>query len=234
MKVLFVGGSGFVGSLVQPYLAACHELLIFDPRPPPAPAVAYFEGDVLDFAAVREAAAGADALLYFAMGRDGVKGDPVHARSQFDVNVTGLHLALRAAHEASVSHAVVASTLSIYEGRGTERPLPDESVPPDAHDAYGLSKRLGEEVCRAACARFKMSVNVLRLCGPCDATTFAAAPLPLFATAAEDVAQAVDLALEKRFGGFEAFTINGDWTQEFLGTKKAKRMLGWEPKVRRD
>jgi nucleoside-diphosphate-sugar epimerase len=233
MKVLFAGGSGFVGSLVRPYLAARHQLLIFDLKPPPAPPADYIEGDVLDFQAVREAATGADALLYFAMGTDGAKGEPVHARSQFDVNVTGLHLALHAAHEAGVKHAVVAGTMSVYAGRGAARPLADETVPPDAHDAYGLSKRLGEEVCRAACARFGISVNVLRLCGPCDDASFAKAPLPLFATAAADVAQAVDLALEKRFGGFEAFTINGDPTGEFLGIEKARRMLGWEPRVRR-
>ncbi len=234
MKLLFIGGSGFVGSLVRPYLATSHVLHVFDRKPPQGPTASFIAGDVLDFAGVRAALAGMDALLYFAMGNGGTWGDPVNARAHFDANVTGLHLALRAAHEAGVPHAVVAGSMSIYDPlEAPPRTLRDENVPPDAHDPYGLSKRLGEEVCRAACARWPVSVNVLRLCHPGSEAAFAAAPLPLVATEASDVARAIDLALVKRFGGFEAFTINGDWTEEFLGIGKAKRLLGWEPLARR-
>src|SRR4029079_17292700 len=108
MKLLFVGGAGAVGPLFLPHLAAEHEITVFDLKEPAVGDVKAIQGDVRDFAALQGAVAGSEALLYFAMGSEGAWGDPAHARAHFDVNVTGLHLALRAAHEAGVAHAVVA------------------------------------------------------------------------------------------------------------------------------
>src|SRR5438045_9672337 len=101
MKILVVGGSGIVGSLVAPILAESHELRIFDLRPPQAGHYDYFQGDVTNFDQLTKAVDGMDRLVYMAMGSlewESLQG----VVSAFDVNVKVLHLALRAAHQAGI------------------------------------------------------------------------------------------------------------------------------------
>jgi nucleoside-diphosphate-sugar epimerase len=137
---------------------------------------------------------------------------------------------------------VYISTLSVFRDP-TARML-DEAVPPDALDPYGLTKRLGEEVCRAASADWGLPVTVLRLAWPTpddawpawarhDTGTRISAPdgTPIDATAASDVASAVCAALE-RPNGYQVFTIAGD--DRLWSTDKARRLLGWRPRFARD
>jgi nucleoside-diphosphate-sugar epimerase len=175
-----------------------------------------------------------DALLYMAMGRPSQDGVEAIVNS-YDVNVKGVHLALRAAHEAGIAHAVYTSSMSVYEGDLTARYFPDEGLPPDARSLYGFTKRMGEEVCRNLAREYGMTVNALRLCLPVAEEKWLAetrAGTPTIATTAGDVARALLAALEYRGGGFEAFTISGDYEQRFFNMAKAKRLLGWEPLAR--
>ena len=89
---------------------------------------------------------------------------PQGAVDAFDVNVKSVHLTLLAARDAGVRHAVYISSMSVYREL-TQRRL-DETLPADATDLYGLTKRLGEQVCLAAAAEWGLSVNVLRLVWP--------------------------------------------------------------------
>lgn len=235
MRVLVIGGSGFVGGLTLPYLKERHELHVFDLKPPADPSLPYTEGSVTDPAALARAfAPGFDALLYMAMGSfDRDDHGQTRARA-FDVNVKGVFLALAAAHDAGVSHAVYTSSLSVYGGKLEERGLRDEDIPPDARDLYGFTKRLGEEACRNAWQRWGMDVNALRLCWPTPPEKWdelvTTGRLPL-ATRADDVARALDAALGYRHG-FQAFFISGDWQEKHLSHARAKRFLGWEPLAR--
>src|SRR5690348_6266151 len=111
MRVLVVGGSGYVGGLVLPFLARNHTLRVFDMRPPADSGLDYVAGNACDFEAVARAAEDRDALLYMAMGRYLPVGQPYHENvdalnSSLDANVKGLYLTLQAAHSAGVSHAV--------------------------------------------------------------------------------------------------------------------------------
>jgi nucleoside-diphosphate-sugar epimerase len=112
--------------------------------------------------------------------------------------------------------------------------LVDEDLPPDSQRLYGLTKRLGEEVCRSATRQWGMSVNALRLCFPQSRETWLAEArpgIPTMATEAEDVSRALLAALEFR-AGFQAFTISGDYDQKLMRLTKAKSLLGWEPLAR--
>lgn len=234
MHILVVGGAGDVGSLILPHLAQQHTLRVFDLRPPIDPAWEYVAGNVGDAEALRRAADGVDALLYMAMGDKDFAG-PSAITTNFDVNVKGVYLALHAAQDAGVRHAVYTSSMSVYGGRLTERYFPDEAITPDASDLYGFSKRLGEEVCRNATRAWGMSVNALRLCFPVadDAwQDIAQRGTPVLATAASDVARLVLAALAWRGNGFHAFMASGDYEQQLLNMSKARRMLGWEPLAR--
>ena len=150
MRVLVVGGSGYVGSLVLPHLARHHTLRVLDLRPP-ALDVEYVAGSATDYERLRAALGDVDAVLHCAMGSHDWH-TPAGAADTLDVNVKSVHLTLLAAHHANVPHAVHVSSMSVYRDL-TARRL-DESVPPDATEPYGLSKRLGEEVCRAAVAEW--------------------------------------------------------------------------------
>ena len=161
------------------------------------------------------------------------------ARDAFDVSVLSVHQTLRAAHDAGVRHAVYVSSLSVYRDLHARRIT--EADPTDATDVYGLTKRLGEEVCRAACAEWGMSVNMLRLAYPTPDDAWpvwakAEPPVrrraddgtPIDATAGTDVARAILAALDHR-DGCQAFIITGDRTAGLWSVEKARRVLGWAP-----
>src|SRR5215210_4630502 len=115
MHILVVGGSGYLGGLVLPILAQQHTLRIFDLRPPADVAWQYVAGSIGDLDALTRAAVGVDALVYMAMGEknfDSTSG----ISSNLDANIKGVYLALQAAQQAGVMHAVYTSSMSVYGG----------------------------------------------------------------------------------------------------------------------
>ena len=243
-SLLVVGGCGWLGTLVLPYLAETHDVAVLDLRPPgdPVYGITYHEGDVRDFDLVTGLAYGADSLVYLASGPMTGWGTPSTIRQHFDTGVTGLHLALTAAHGAGVTHAVYGSSMSVYRRilPRTGEPasadqlgsFPDESTPPDAGDFYGLAKRLGEQVCRTATAEWSMDTVALRFTLPTpDADWPRRGSLfeETVSTRASDTAAAIEAAVGYRGHGFDAFAISGDTTGAVMSLGKAKRLLGWEP-----
>jgi nucleoside-diphosphate-sugar epimerase len=235
MRVLVVGGSGYVAGLTLPLLARDHTLRVYDRRPPAHTEWEYVEGQLEDWETLSQAAHGMDALLFMAMGSNEGWGSVETVRTGFDVSVKGLYFALRAAHEARIAHAVYTSSMSVYHGSLEHRYFPDEDLTPDATDFYGFTKLLGEHVCRNATRDWGMSVNALRLCLPTPAEKWmeqTRAGTPTIATTGDDVARALLGALEYRGNGFQAFMISGDYEQKIMNMSKAKRLLGWEPQAR--
>lgn len=237
MKVLVIGGAGYVGGLVLPYLARQHDIRVFDLVVPNAGPWDHAIGSVEDIDALIANLHGMDALIYMAMYTRPVLNDvtvlhPTNvqsAKSAFDVHAKGLYLALWAASACGVPHAVYTSSLSVYRPRQDH--YPDDVAPPDASDLYGLTKRLGEEVCRSWAVESKLTVTALRLCFPVPddgpaptgdrfkATTF---------TRAYDVAEAVLAALRYQ-KGFSAFTISGDGAEKLVSLRITREQLGWSP-----
>lgn len=247
MRILIVGGSGYVGSLMLPGLAARHEVVVLDPQPPVAPAEGcdHVVGSALDPTALAAALDGADAVVHAAMGRrsDDDWPNPDLVRS-FEVNVASVHATLAAAHRAGVSRAVLTSSMSVFADtpvRLPERSL-DEGVEPDAADLYGVTKRLAEQVARIAADAHGMTVTALRLSWPTPDDAWPrwavpTAPEPVRITradgtthpalAASDLVTAVDAALT-RTGGYDVFHILGDDDSgRCLSTAKAREQLGW-------
>lgn len=228
MRVLIIGGSGLVGSMITPYLKAEHDLIIFDLQPPSDASLHYIEGDITDFDDLARAAEGKDAVVYMAMGS--LEWHTQHGiHTAFDINIKGLHLALKAAYEAGIAQAVYTSSMSVYSDLD-KRYFPDESVPVDANDLYGFTKRLGEEVCLNAVRLWDMNINALRLCFPTpdDELDQVEPDKQLLATAASDVAKAISAALQYK-ARFQTFMISGDYENKQLNMTKAKLLLNWEP-----
>ena len=232
MKLLVIGGSGIVGTLTVPVLAETHHVRVFDLNPPQSADCEFVRGDVTDYEALAAAMSGRDALVYMAMGN--LKWTEVSGWvSAFDVNVKGLHLALRAAHAADIQQAVYTSSMSVY-GNLNGRYFVDEDLTPDGLDLYAFTKRLGEEVCHNAARLWGMNVNALRLCLPTAEDKWLAQTVegtPTIATTARDVARAIDAALQLK-AGFQTFTISGDYDQKIMNMAKARRLLNWEPLAR--
>jgi nucleoside-diphosphate-sugar epimerase len=237
MRVLVVGGSGYVAGLVLPMLSQRHTIRVLDLRPPTADAE-YVTGSATDYASLRTAVEGMDAVVHCAMGSE-AWSTPEGAVDAFDVNVKSVHLTLLAARDAAVPHVVYISSLSVYQD--LKRRRFDETVPADATDLYGLTKRLGEEVCRAANTEWGLSVNVLRLAWPTPDETWPEwgpreTPRRFYTqdgtliepTRASDLARAVLAALDHR-DGYQLFTITGDQSARLWSTAKAREVLGWSP-----
>jgi nucleoside-diphosphate-sugar epimerase len=111
MRVLYVGGSGYVGGLVMPLLRQRFAVRVFDLRPPPG-AGEYVRGDATDHAAVLAALADVDVVVHGAMAAS--DGDGADAAAAFGASVTSVYQALSAAHRVGVPHAVYLSSLSVY------------------------------------------------------------------------------------------------------------------------
>ncbi|WP_051426297.1 NAD-dependent epimerase/dehydratase family protein [Jiangella gansuensis] len=235
MRLLVIGGSGDVGRLVVPALAERHELLLFDIVPPPEPVLGeYVPGSVTDPDALRAAVRQRDAIVYLAMGsKQGWGTTAAWAASNFDVNVTGVHLTLWAAAEAGITQIVHTSSASVFADYTA---LDHAAGPePDADDTYGLSKRLGEQVCAAAARRNGMSITALRLVGPMPDDEWQADDTPLrdVVTAGSDVASAYLAALEHPRPGFHTYLVTGDADGRTLDWSATEADLGWRPRARR-
>jgi nucleoside-diphosphate-sugar epimerase len=250
MRLLVVGGCGFVGSIVLPHLATRHEIRVLDRVEPRMPMsnVDYHTGDLHDVDLVASLAEGVDSLVFMAMGPSDDWASPATARGHLDVAVPGLYATLTGVHRAGVRHMVYTSSMSVYPWPlGGDYPAPgetdasdddrlgrypDESTPPDATDFYGLAKRLGEEVCRAATVETGMDAVCLRLCYPKPDDAWprrGTAMRRAISTSARDVAGAIDAALSRRGHGFDRYAISGDGDERTMSLAKAKRELGWAP-----
>lgn len=249
MRLLVVGGAGLVGSMVLPQLSATHRIRVLDNAAPATPVstVEYRTGDLHDVDLVAELAAGVDSLVYMAMGPKQGWGSPATARANLDVAVPGLYATLTGVRRAGVRHVIYTSSMSVYRyplggEPAPDRPepaderiarYPDESVPPDATDFYGLAKRLGETVCRNATVEWGVDAICLRLCFPtaeADWPRGGTAQRRAMATSARDVAAAIDAALHRRGHGFDTYAISGDAAERTMSLAKARRELGWTPR----
>ena len=148
MKLLIVGGAGYVGSIVVPALEKEFACTHFDMTPVKSYEDHSVLEDVGDDAKVQQAVIGMDAVLYLAMGTGkhrGPNGRPnVHEiNPMFDVNVRGLYRFLHMSLEAGAKRFIYASSLSVYNNirDGT---VFDESRPANAWNTYGLSNRVND------------------------------------------------------------------------------------------
>lgn len=236
-RLLVIGGSGYVGRLLLPFLAKEFSVTVFDPKPPPQGSWKHVSADVQNRKALEKVIKGMDALLYLARGSSNQNKNDI--ASEYDVNVKGLHLALEASRRAGIKRAVYASTLSVYDRHGdiaafTTGAMDKEEVPPLAKSVYGLTKQIGEQVCQFYHECYRLPVLVLRLFLPVSLEvrrTKSFEGLVDCRTEAPDLARAVVSALASTHKEFEIIHITGDRTGRAYRHEKAKKILNWEPRV---
>ncbi len=164
MKILITGSSGLIGSLLVKELCGRHEIVGYD-RSEPADlpdGVVFYRGDMLDRTALHQALDGAEVVVHLA----GVPYDIPPLHEVFSTNVQGTYNALELAAESGVARFLFASSIMAYGfGQNVDPqyfPV-DEAHPLGANRPYGLSKIVGEQLCRSFSERTGMRTYCFRL-----------------------------------------------------------------------
>ena len=194
MKVMVTGGAGFIGAnLVRRLVTepAIDGIVVVDDlstgevgRLDGLPGVDLVKASVLEADALRDAAAGCDAIVHLA-ALASVPESLDRPGDYHEVNVTGTLRVLEAARHHG-SNVIVASSAAVY---GQDPPLPaTESLPPDLHSVYASSKLAAEAHALAYRSAFDLPVLVFRffnVFGPLQDVGHAyAAVIPAFVSAA--------------------------------------------------
>lgn len=164
MRVLVTGSAGHLGEgLVRELRAAGEDVVGLDVLPSPWTDVV---GSVADCDLVREAIAGADAVLHAATLHKPHVGS--HTRQDFvDTNVTGTLTLLEAAVDAGVQSFVFTSSTTTF-GRalvpppGAPAAWITEDVRPVPKNVYGVTKVAAEDLCELVHREHGLPVLVLR------------------------------------------------------------------------
>jgi nucleoside-diphosphate-sugar epimerase len=219
-KVLCTGGSGRLGSYVTEDLCGRCTLTVLDVRAPKKMGVQYTNASIMDFAALKKAFVGQDAVVHLA-----AIPNPRTAPADvtFHTNVQGTWNVLQAAEEAGVRRVVVASSdaaLGLHynpPGYGPQYLPIDESHPLRPIEFYSLSKEVTEAICRSFVNRGKLEVLAIRpthIVFPPEYPELEARGADVqnyhlwTYVAPEDVAQGFRLALEVAKSPFQAFYIS--------------------------
>jgi len=144
MNVLVIGGAGYIGSHVTcALLDRGHSAAVFDNlssgcRENLFEGAAFFEGDILDAAALSEVMGkNFDALIHLAAFK--AAGESMTHPEKYSVNnITGTINILNCAAAANVKYVVFSSTAAVY---GEPRYIPmDENHPLNPENYYGFTK----------------------------------------------------------------------------------------------
>ncbi|MBN2451870.1 MAG: NAD(P)-dependent oxidoreductase [Lentisphaeria bacterium] len=212
-RVLLTGGCGLVGRALAPLLRQRYEVTHYEVRDP-GDGLPFMAGDLRDPARVAAACAGMDAVVHIA-ALHGRAWQEAGDDDAFEVNVTGTKNVLEAAVRAGVRRVVFTSSIWA-NGHGAPAPsyLPiDEEMPRQPAELYGLTKVLGEAMCRYAGARHGLSTIVLRPGGIRPATAYGPNQAAYLTACVDvrDVAQAHLLALRASASMLhEVFVITAD------------------------
>jgi len=243
MKVLIIGAAGRLGRRLTRALAPNHALVLGDIVPMDDPR--FVRLDALDPEAAGAAALGCDAVVYLAI-YDWAACDETeglrHAAKALKVHVLGLHNALRAAWEAHARRFVYTSSVSAVDGIA-----PGEMIGSGhrhwSNGAYGMSKGLGEDVCRQFHAAHRLSVAVLRLGNiyapegngawmgnvfyPDLSKVCEASPSRVHV---DDVTRAIELAMTSPGPAYGLAHVVGDNPGRRWDLEAARRLYGWAPR----
>ena len=226
MKVAITGGAGRIGALVLDALGGKHEMSVLDARMPDETpdGVEYHEVDILEMHGLQEALSSADAVVHLAAIPWDLPDDaPLVGR----VNVLGTLHVLEAAARAGVRKVVLASSICAVGPMFRVNPwLPDcfpvdEDHPTTPENTYGISKLVNELQGRMYHSRHGMDVICFRIApvwfdqmNPFTTWSVAGVYQPeinkdsIWAyVGAEDVAQAIGLALRDGCDGYRIYNV---------------------------
>lgn len=166
-SVLVTGGAGFIGSYVSEKLVEAGAFVtILDNLSTGSlsnlqaifPAVFFVEGDITDAQTCLKVAQGKSIIFHLA-AMTSVPESVVHPQQCYEVNVMGTLHVLEAARYHGVERFVFSSSSAVY---GTQAGACKESAYCMPESPYGVSKLMGEQLCRQYAHNYGMSSVALR------------------------------------------------------------------------
>jgi nucleoside-diphosphate-sugar epimerase len=244
--VIVTGGSGRLGAYVVDRLKKKHDVTVLDIAPPKAKDIHHINISSTDLAKLTEAFKGIDAIVHLAAVPNPRTSTP---QACFTVNTQGTWSVLQAAEDAGVKRVIVASSDAAtglhYNPKGwAPQYLPvDEKHPLRPSEVYSLTKEITESICRCFSVRGTVEVIVIRpghiVFEPeypelksrgADVQNY---HLWGF-VAPEDVAQAMDLALDVKNGGYDCIFIGAaEGLNERPTIEMFKERFGFVPEIRK-
>jgi UDP-glucose 4-epimerase len=177
MRVLIVGGAGFVGlNLAAALLARGHRVTLFDLAAPPddawrvlarhGDAITVVRGDVTDRAAAQAAVAGgADALVLGAAITADAARDATEPERILAVNLLAQVPLLEAARRAGLRRVINLSSAAAYGAAGQHHDVLEETTPADPVSLYAITKFASERVAARLAELCALPVVSVRLSG---------------------------------------------------------------------
>jgi len=229
MKILVTGGNGRIGRFVVGELQEKgHQVRVFDVKESADTDAEFVKGSITRPNEVERAMEDIDGVIHLAAIPSLMPDVPTF--EYMNVNVTGTFNVLEAAAKNNVGKVAIASSDSTLGFVfGTHRFSPsyfpiDENHPLQPQDPYGLSKLIGEELCKRATRRYGTKTICLRFCWVWFPDTYAHRPRIVAEEVAfnakrmwgyvdvRDVAQACRLAMESENITHDVFFITADDT----------------------
>ena len=177
MKILIVGGAGFVGlNIATALLARGHGVALFDRAGLPraarqgfaghGDALKVIEGDVTDQQAVeRVIADGYDAIVLGAAITAGPARDAADPESILRVNLLAHVPILMAARRSGVTRIINLSSGSAYGAAASRHAVLDEETPCDPVSLYSITKYASEKVAARLATLWSLDIISVRLSG---------------------------------------------------------------------
>jgi nucleoside-diphosphate-sugar epimerase len=240
MKILILGGNGYLGPWAVKAMKDRHDILLTDINEPSAD----YKGDyqklsVDDIDGVVKAAEDMDMIINMSVLRP-------HRKLAFDVNTMGNYAMMVAARENRIKRVI--TTGPHYQMAGQQYEEWDYDLNPDMPPApgtrlYAHTKALGQEVCRVFSERHGIQVLTLLyynmrhswdLSGPGGGDPVHHEDMTPYTTEWEDcgtaIRAAVEVPEERLASRCETFFILSDIPHRKFTNEKTKRVLGWEPR----
>ncbi len=151
MKILIIGGAGFIGSNLANELSKENEVVVLDnlstgKKENLDNKIKLIKGDVTDYSVVEKATKEMDYVFHFAAL---ISGDYSlkHPREVFNTNTLGTFNVLKASLKNKVKKVIFASSAAIY-GDSLELPK-KENMKPEPKTPYAFTKLNSEYLCNA-------------------------------------------------------------------------------------
>jgi UDP-glucose 4-epimerase len=150
MRILIVGGGGYIGSALLKHLSAKHRCICFghgaryaELREKIEGDVEYVAGDLTEPKMLSEVVRGADAVIH-AAGTGGEADCLADPTRSLLTHVYGTHLLLEQIRKHEIARFIFTSTIAVY-GTYQQRPMPlTEEMDPRPDEFYGALKATAE------------------------------------------------------------------------------------------
>lgn len=236
MKILITGGGGFLAQgMIEPIVAAGHQLRLIDVKDFVQPPHECVVADVQDYDSMRECVSGVDGVIINHMAPR-KPNSYLRPDTCFGINVGGTANVLQACVEEGVKRVVIISTTSLKPPADYREWV--KTIPVNTSSGlYGMTKACQETLGEQFSRNHGLAISILRLGYIVNAEAMQdkygrkvgeRAPLDCDR---RDVGEVARLALEREDAKLDVFPVmSTQEAQKEWGTQHTMDRLGWTPR----